>query len=241
VDRTETEMAVKTLEDIRHALEALSTDERHVIARWLQELISARDRSYRVEEPQPAYAHAQPFMTVDEYMKFEEQSSFRHEYVNGVVHAMSGPSLAHVRITGKLFVALETHLRGSPCEPFATDAKLWIRSEADEIIYYPDVVVACNRDEWGTNYVCNPKLVVEILSPSTEHIDRREKAMTYRRVVSIEEYVLLEQDEHKVIVHRRAENWKPQVYMGPQAVAEFRCISLSVPLAQIYAGTLPAG
>jgi Uma2 family endonuclease len=241
VDRTETEMAVKTLEDIRHALEALSTDERHVIARWLQELISARDRSYRVEEPQPAYAHAQPFMTVDEYMKFEEQSSFRHEYVNGVVHAMSGPSLAHVRITGKLFVALETHLRGSPCEPFATDAKLRIRSEADEIIYYPDVVVACNRDEWGTNYVCNPKLVVEILSPSTEHIDRREKAMTYRRVVSIEEYVLLEQDEHKVIVHRRAENWKPQVYMGPQAVAEFRCISLSVPLAQIYAGTLPAG
>jgi Uma2 family endonuclease len=241
VDRTETEMAVKTLEDIRHALEALSTDERHVIARWLQELISARDRSYRVEEPQPAYAHAQPFMTVDEYMKFEEQSSFRHEYVNGVVHAMSGPSLAHVRITGKLFVALETHLRGSPCEPFATDAKLRIRSEADEIIYYPDVVVACNRDEWGTNYVCNPKLVVEILSPSTEHIDRREKAMTYRRVVSIEEYVLLEQDEHKVIVHRRAENWKPQVYMGPQAVAEFLCISLSVPLAQIYAGTLPAG
>jgi Uma2 family endonuclease len=233
-------MAVKTLEDIRHALEALSTDERHVIARWLQELISARDRSYRVEEPQPAYAHAQPFMTVDEYMKFEEQSSFRHEYVNGVVHAMSGPSLAHVRITGKLFVALETHLRGSPCEPFATDAKLRIRSEADEIIYYPDVVVACNRDEWGTNYVCNPKLVVEILSPSTEHIDRREKAMTYRRVVSIEEYVLLEQDEHKVIVHRRAENWKPHMYTGPQAVAEFRSIGISVPLAQIYEVTLPA-
>jgi Uma2 family endonuclease len=229
------------LEDIKHALEALPTDERDAIAKWLQELIGARDRSYRVEEPQLAYAHPQPFMTVDEYMKFEEQSSFRHEYVNGVVHAMSGPSLAHVRITGKLFVAFETHLRGSPCEPFASEAKLRIRSETDEIIYYPDVVVACNRDEWGTNYVCNPKLVVEILSPSTEHIDRREKAMTYRRVVSIEEYVLLEQDEHKVMVHRRAENWKPQVYMGPQAVAEFRCINLSVPLAQIYSGTLPTG
>jgi Uma2 family endonuclease len=230
---------VKTLEDIRHALEGLSTDERHAIAKWLQELISARDRSYRVEEPQPAYARAQPFMTVDEYMEFEEQSSFRHEYVNGVVYAMSGPSIAHARITGKLFVAFETHLRGSPCEPFATDVKLRICSETDEIVYYPDVVVACNRDEWGTNYVCNPKLVIETLSPSTEHIDRREKAMTYRRVVSIEEYVLLEQDEHKVIVHRRAENWKPQVYMGSQAVAEFRCINLSVPLAQIYAGTLP--
>jgi Uma2 family endonuclease len=231
---------VITSEDIRHALKDLSTDERDAIAKWLQELISAPDRSYRVEEPQPAYARALPFMTVDEYMKFEEESSFRHEYVNGVVHAMSGPSLAHARITGELLVAFKTHLRGNPCEPFATDAKLRIRSETDEIVYYPDVVVACNRDEWGTHYVCNPKLVVEVLSPSTEHIDRREKAMTYRRVVSIEEYVLLEQDEHKVIVHRRAENWKPHMYIGPQAVAEFRSIGISVPLAQIYEGTLPA-
>jgi len=231
---------VKTSDDIRHALKDLSADERDAISKWLQALITDSDRSYRVEEAQPKYVHAQPFMSVDEYMKFEEESSIRHEYVNGVVHVMSGPSVAHVRITGKLFVAFATHLRGNPCEPFVTDIKLWIRSDTDEIIYYPDVVVACNRDEWGTNYVCNPKLVVETLSPSTEHIDRREKAMTYRRVASIEEYVLLEQDEPKVIVYRRAENWKAQVYMGTQAVAEFRSIGLSVPLAQIYEGTLPA-
>ena len=231
---------MKKLEDIKHALKDLSTDERDAIAKWLQDLISGPDRSYRVEEAQAAYARAQPLMTLDEYMKFEEESSFRHEYVNGVVYAMSGPSLAHVRITGELWAAFKTHLRGSPCEPFATDAKLQIRSETDEIVYYPDVVVACNRDEWGTHYVCNPKLVVEILSPSTEHIDRREKAMTYRRVRSIEEYVLLEQGEHKVIVHRRADNWKPHKYMGPQAVAEFRSIGISVPLTQIYEGTLPA-
>jgi Uma2 family endonuclease len=81
-------------------------------------------------------------------------------------------------------------------------------------------------------------LVAEVLSPSTEHIDRREKAMTYDRVTSIAEYALLEQDEHKVIVHRRAENWRPRAYTGPQAVVEFRSIGLSVPLAQIYEGTL---
>jgi Uma2 family endonuclease len=232
---------VDTLEDIKHALKHLSTDERDVIASWLQELAGIRDSSHGVEEPQSAYARAQPpLLTMDEYMGFEEQSSFRHEYVNGVVHAMSGPSLAHVRITGKLFMALATHLHGSPCEAFATDAKLQIRSESDEIVYYPDLVVACNREEWGTNYVCNPKLVVEILSPSTKHIDRREKAMTYRRVDSIEEYVLLEQDEHHVIVHRRAENWKPHMYTGPETVAEFHCIGLCVPLAQIYEGTLSA-
>jgi Uma2 family endonuclease len=232
---------VTTVDDIKHALEDLSTDGRDAIAKWLEELISDPDRSDRIEEPQLAYASAQPFMTVDEYMKFEEESPFRHEYVNGVVYTMSRPSIAHVRITGELFVAFKTHLRGSPCEAFVSDAKLRIRSETDEIFYCPDVVVACNRDEWGTNYVCNPKLVIETLSPSTQHIDRREKAMTYRRVSSIEEYVLLEQDEHKVIVHRRAESWKPHIYMGPQSVAEFRAIGLSVPLAQIYEGTLPAG
>jgi Uma2 family endonuclease len=238
---------VDTLEDIKHALKHLSTDERDVIASWLQELGATADCSYRVEEPPPGYARAQPplpavdeHMTLDEYMKFEEQSSYRCEYVNGVVHAMSGPSIAHVRITGELFVAFKAHLRGSPCEPFATDAKLLIRSETDELVYYPDLVVACNREEWGKNYVCNPKLVIEVLSPSTKHIDRREKAMSYRRVDSVEEYVLFEQDKHQVIVHRRAENWKPHMYTGPQAVAEFRCIGLSVPLAQIYEGTLSA-
>ena len=177
--------------------------------------------------------------TFEEYLALEKQSSFRHEYVNGVMYAMSGPSLAHVRITGELLFAFKTHLRGSPCEPFASNAKLRINTQTDEIVYYPDIVVACNRDEWGTNYVCNPKLVVEVLSPSTEHIDRRGKAMTYRRIASIEEYVLLEQDEHRVIVHRRAENWKPHMYAGPHAVAEFPCIGLSVPLTQIYLGTLP--
>ena len=236
-----------TLEDIKHALKQLSTDERDVIASWLQDQGANADCSYRVEEPPPGYARAQPpllaadeYMTVDEYMKFDEQSSFRYEYVNGVMHAMCGPSLAHVRITGELLVAFKTHLHGGPCEPFASDAKLLIRSETDELVYYPDLVVACNREEWGTNYLCNPKLVVEILSPSTKHIDRREKAMAYRRVDSIEEYVLLEQDKHQVIVHRRAENWKPHMYTGAQAVAEFRCIGLRVPLAEIYGGTLSA-
>lgn len=232
---------METLEDIKHALKHLSMNERDAIVSWLQELGTPADHSYGVEEPHSAYAHAQPpLLTLDEYMEFEEQSSFRHEYVNGIVHAMSGPSIAHVRITGELFFAVKAHLRGSACEPFVPDAKLLIRSETDELVYYPDLVVACNREEWGTNYVCNPKLVVEILSPSTKHIDRREKAMSYRRVDSIEEYVLLEQDEHKVIVHRRAENWKPHTYTGPQAVAEFRCIDLSVPLDRIYGGTLPA-
>jgi Uma2 family endonuclease len=231
---------MNTLEEIKHTLKRLSADDREAIFAWLGKLTDYRYVSFGVEEPQPAYAPLNPFMTFDEYMEFEEQSPLRHEYVNGIVHAMNGPSVAHARIAGELLVAVLSHLRGGPCEAFATDLKLHIRSETEEVVYYPDLMVACNREEWGDNYVSNPKLAAEILSPSTRHIDLREKAMTYRRVTSIEEYVLLEQREHRVTVYRRAANWSPQVYSGPQSVAEFQSISLAVPLAQIYAGTLPA-
>jgi len=192
---------METMEGLKHALKRLTPYERDIISNWLQDPTNTSDRIYRVEEPQHAHAPVPPpFMTLDEFMEFEENSQFRHEYVNGAVHAMSGPSVAHVRITGELFVALKAHLRGRPCEPFATDLKLMIHLDTDEIVYYP--------------------------------------AMTYRRVTSIEEYALLEQYEHRISVHRRSEGWKPQVYEGPQAVAEFRSVGLAVPLAQIYEGTL---
>jgi Uma2 family endonuclease len=228
-----------TLEEIKRAVKQLNTEDRHAIAAWLDELFDSRYVSIGVEEPQPAYAPLNPsYMTLDEFLEFAEHSPLRYEYVNGVIHAMTGPSIAHCRIAGELVAAVGSHLRGGPCEAFATGANLHIRSETDEILYIPDLLVACNREEWDQNWICNPKLVAEILSPSTRDIDQREKAITYRRVSSIEEFVLLEQSEHKLTVYRRPEKWRPQVYSGPQAVAEFRSISLSVALAQIYEGTL---
>ena len=228
-----------TLTQIQHALERLSIGEREVIADWLQKLIEAQLPGYGVAEPRSSNAAVQPpFMTVDEYLQFEEQSPLRYEYVNGAVYAMNGVSVAHARIARELVMTVGGHLRGGPCELFSTDLKLRIRTDTDEVFYYPDMMVACQRDDWGPNYVRNPKLVAEILSPSTQHIDRREKAMTYRRIASVEEYVLLAQDDHKVIVQRRAEDWHPQSYSGPEATVEFRSIGLSVPLAQIYEGTL---
>ncbi len=229
---------MSTLEEIKRALKRLSTAEQEDIINWLQELGGTQHSRDRIEEPHSTQAQLPPpYMTIDEYFAFEETSQFRHEYVNGVVHAVEGRSVAHVQISMRLLVAFGLHLRGGPCEAFGAGLMLRIRSETDEIVYCPDVVVACNKHEWGKSYVSNPKLVVEVLSPSTEHIDRREKAMIYRRVMSVEEYALVEQEEHKIVVHRRAEGWKPQLYVGPQAVAEFRSIALAVPLKQIYAGT----
>jgi len=102
-------------------------------------------------------------------------------------------------------------------------------------------MVACNPEEWSEKAIRNPKLVAEVLSPSTRHIDQREKAMNYRRVESIEEFLLLQQSEPKIVVYRRGKKWRPQVYVGMEAVLELRSIGLSVPLAQIYAEIPAAG
>lgn len=231
---------MNTISKLQQALRCLSAADLESIADWLEaEVEESRYRTYHVREAQPEYTSEEPlFMTWEEYLTFEEQSSYRHEYVNGTVYAMSGASLAHNRIAQKLVAAFGTHLKGGPCEPFFLEAKLEIRAGRDRFMYYPDAMVSCRPEDRTDQIVRNPKLVVEILSKSTQHIDRREKALTYQRVEAIEEYVLIAQHQPRVIVHRRAEGWQPIVYSGMDAGVELRSIGLHMTLAQIYEGSL---
>lgn len=228
--------------EIKQALRSLSAGELESLADWLETAVEeSRFRTLHVREAQPEYRSGEPhYMTWDEYLAFEEQSPHRHEYVNGAVYAMGGASLAHNRIARELVVAFRSHLRGGPCEPFFLEAKLEIRAGSDTIMYYPDVMVSCRAEDRSEQAVRNPTLVVEILSRSTQHIDRREKAMTYQRVESIEEYVLIAQDQPRVIVHRRADGWRPMLHSGLDALIELRSIGLRIAVAQIYEGTLNA-
>ena len=230
---------MSTISEIKQELLGLPPMELESIADWLETVVEeSRYRTFHVREAQPEYlSEEEPlFMTWDEYLVFEEQSPYRHEYVNGTVYAMSGASLAHNEIAQELVVAFRSHLRGGPCKPFFLDAKLEIRAGRDQIMYYPDVMVSCRPEDRTDKLVRNPKLVVEILSKSTQHVDRREKAMVYQRVESIEEYVLIAQNQPRVIVHRRAVDWRPMLYTEAAASVEFRSIGLAVPLAQIYRG-----
>lgn len=229
---------MSTVSEIKQALDSLPVAELESIADWLEwQVEEARCRTFHVREAQPQYlSEEEPlFMTWEEYLVFEEQSPYRHEYVNGVVYAMSGASLAHNRIARQLVMAFGAHLKRGPCEPFFLDAKLEIRAGSDKFMYYPDVMVSCRPQDRTDQIVQNPKLVVEILSKSTQHIDRREKALTYQRVEAVEEYVLIAQNQPRVIVHRRAEGWRPVLYSSMEAQVEFRSIELRMRLAEIYA------
>ena len=191
---------MNTISDLKQALRSLSAADLESIADWLEGHVEeSRYRTYHVREAQPEYISEEPlFMTWEEYLAFEEQSPYRHEYVNGAVYAMGGASLAHNQIAQQLVVAFHTHLRGGPCKPFFLEAKLEIRAGRDQIMYYPDAMVSCRPEDRSDHIVRNPKLVVEILSKSTQNIDRREKAMTYQRVEAIEEYVLIAQSQPRV-------------------------------------------
>ena len=230
---------MSTVSELKQALRSVSAADLEIIADWLEAQVEeSRYRTHHVREAQEYTAEEPLFMTWEEYLTFEEQSPYRHEYVNGAVYAMSGASLAHNRIAQTLVMAFRTHLQGGPCEPFFLEAKLEIRTGRDRIMYYPDAMVSCRPEDRTDQIVRNPKLVVEILSKSTQHIDRREKAMTYQRVEAIEEYVLIAQSQPRVIVHRRADEWRPMLYSAMDARVEFRSIGLHVTLAQIYEGTL---
>jgi Uma2 family endonuclease len=227
--------AMETVEEIQQALARLTVGDRLAVGRWLQELDRAGTKGYRVAEPSAIYAATDPpFMTLEEFFQFEEHSKIHHEYVDGAVFAMSGASVAHERIRHRLLMAFGNHLKGGPCQVFSAGMQLVIRREATEICYYPDVMVDCRRDAWGSHFVRSPTLVLEILSPSTQLTDRREKLQNYRLIDSVEEYVLAAQDLHKLTIYRRANGWRPQVCAGAEATAEFRSIGLVLPLNAVY-------
>ncbi len=226
------------IEQIQHLLERLSFDDRLALEKWLRDRQFLQGEEDRVQEARLPYASDPPFMTLEEYLAFEENSPIRHEYLNGAVYVVAGPSVPHARIKQNLVMALGNHLGRGPCQVFSSDTQLRIRHDMNEICYYPDIMVDCQRDSWGANFVVNPKLIIEILSPSTHHIDRREKLQNYRLIESMEEYVLVAQDERKLTIYPRANGWRSQVHAGVDSIAEFRSMDLRVPLVEIYGDVL---
>lgn len=182
------------------------------------------------------------FVSVDEYLAGEEVSNVRHEYVNGRVYAMSGVSDKHNEITFDVASLLKNHLRGTPFETFLLDVKVEAKSakENQPKYYYPDVFVTSEQEDYGAFALVKrePKLVIEILSPSSWRVDEGEKLRNYSEIPSVEEVVLIAQDWPEVIVHRRSEGWKPVVNILPEDLIRFASVRLEVALGKIYASIL---
>ena len=222
-----------TIQEIRAAISQLTRIQREDLAEWMT---SSGDFDDRVAEAAVAYGqpHDMGYMTAEEYLEFEESSPIKHEYVAGLVFAMSGVKLRHAVVVSTLMFRLQNQLRGGPCDVIASQMKVHIRVEENEFYYYPDVVVTCGPQDGDSMVLDKPRLIIEVLSPSTERTDRSEKRLNYRHIASLEEYVLVAERPHEVTVHRRGESWSPLVLTAPDSIVEFRSIGLGIALEQIY-------
>jgi len=171
------------------------------------------------------------------YLSNEQTETVRHEYVDGEVFAMAGTSKRHGTLALNSAIALRQHLRGKPCGVWMADMK--VRVAADSAYYYPDVVVTCHPQDLAPDaqkdYVEAPTLLLEVLSDSTEPVDRREKLLSYRRLPSLHEYVLIDQNKPWVEVYRRTEQgWTQDIYEAGEIV-DLASVELQVSMHDLYA------
>ena len=178
-------------------------------------------------------------ISAEEYLHLEARSPVRNEYVSGEVFAMTSGTLRHNVIAGNLFAALRTHLRNTPCRAFVNDVRL--RIAKTNAYYYPDLLVSCGRDgqpmDLESGEVDDVVLIVEVLSQSTEAIERREKLLAYRTLASLAEYALISQDQARIEIQRRRGDigWEKIEYSGAETV-EFTSLKLAIGMRDIYEG-----
>lgn len=170
------------------------------------------------------------------YLEFEKDGDTRHEFVAGYIYSMSGSSRIHNTITNNLMIETGPRLRGQPCRPYANDVKVHIKLGVDEFYYYPDFLITCDPKDDHQYYVDRPILIAEVLSPSTERLDRREKFFAYMQLESLREYILISQEKREVILYRRETDWEAE-HLNENQLLKLQSIALDIPLSHIYADT----
>ncbi|APB33449.1 Uncharacterized protein conserved in cyanobacteria [Gloeomargarita lithophora Alchichica-D10] len=175
------------------------------------------------------------YFSPEEYIAIERMSPIKHDYIAGQIVAMAGASKVHVIITGNLSSLLINHLRGTHCLAYATDMK--VRLPKLNHFYYPDIAVTCDeRDQRSDeDFILHPKLIIEVLSDTTEAFDRGDKFANYKTIPELEEYILVQQKQALVEQFQRKSNnlWLPKIY-GAEDRVEFVSIDFRVKTAALY-------
>ena len=146
-----------------------------------------------------APSKAVAFIELEDFLALETASRYRHEYLDGVIYAiqgepvrgMAGGSQVHARIIRNAVFALHARLNGTPCEVLSSEMRL--RIDVANAVFYPDVLVHCTQstNPLTTVELTEARLVIEVLSPTTQHFDRADKLHAYRRLPGLQHIVLL--------------------------------------------------
>ncbi len=171
------------------------------------------------------------FVSVEEYLRIEESSPIRHEYVAGMLYAMTGGSLRHSELVGNVYSAVRPAARRQRCRIYSSDALVEVNAEH---LYYPDVVVTCDARDTDERILRHPCLVVEVLSPSTRATDRREKASAYRTIETLQSYLIVHQDRVRIEHYYRDDAGVWHLEFLTDGSVTLGCAGIELQMADIY-------
>ncbi|MEO1666472.1 MAG: Uma2 family endonuclease [Chloroflexota bacterium] len=185
--------------------------------------------------PQQQSHDENPRMTPEDYLAFDRSTEERYEYIGGRVYAMAGASEPHNLIVFNLSGQLYIQLRKRPCKAYVES----MRVQAGKNYVYPDIVTLCNEAKFadGTfDTLTNPDVLFEVKSPSTEKHDAGSKFDLYRRIDTLQEYLLVSQDTPHIAHYVRQENgaWLPRDIVGLDGSLTIAALDVTLALADVY-------
>jgi Uma2 family endonuclease len=178
-----------------------------------------------------------PYLTPQEYLAIERGAQYKSEYFDGEMFAMAGASPAHNQITTNVVGELHPQLKKRPCYVYANDMR--VKVSATGLYTYPDIVALCGPARFDDNQkdtLLNPTVIIEVLSESTEAYDRGKKFQHYRALESLQEYVLIAQQECRVEHYLRqpGNQWTLTETQDLSEVIQLSSIQCQLALADIY-------
>lgn len=176
-------------------------------------------------------------ITPEEYLQVERQSETKHEYFGGEIFAMAGASRKHCKLSANLMRIIGNTLHQTKCNVYANDFRVKVKETG--LYTYPDVIITCGKEileDQVKDTLLNPLIIIEILSPSTESYDRGKKFSHYRQIESLQNYVLVSQDEPHIELFERQINhqWILSEKVGLENSIEIPAINYLLPLVEVY-------
>ena len=174
--------------------------------------------------------------TVEDYLTLERSASYKSEYRDGQIYAMTGASRKHNLVSGNIYRELSLQLKKHPCEAYINDMR--VKAAEASSYHYPDVSVVCGTPQFEDAQVdtlLNPTLLIEVLSPSTEAYDRGSKFARYRKTASLREYLLVAQDQPIIERYvRQGDVWILSEVAGIDASISLESIGCVLSLREVY-------
>jgi Uma2 family endonuclease len=179
--------------------------------------------------------------TFEQYLEIEEVARVKHEFYAGEIYAMAGGTPEHAAMAAAVTLALGRQLAAGPCRVYSSDLR--VRVLATGLATYPDVTVVCGpseRDPQSPTHVTNPKLIVEVLSPSTAAYDRKEKLQHYQQIPSLDAVVLIEHEQPQIVLWSRSgEDFRGATF-GPGQVVPIESMGCQLVVDEVFAAARQA-